>query len=391
LVRPDLVIFSVAFLVVLCVPDSVGDRVGGRRVAGLLLAAVALPLCYQIFRMGYFAALVPNTALAKEAGAAHWNQGRLYLKDFVGTYALWFPLSLLLIWCAAAVRHAWRQRARQAAALLVAPVLAALVHALYVARVGGDFMHGRLLLPTLFAMLLVGASVPWRPTLGWRWTSVAAIGVVGWSLACALFFRTPYPGVIGPRGIADERGFYTRGGHRNPITVEDYRGYVFERWGQHARDLMSRGRVLFIDGGPPELPLADWVRPPTRVVVALFNVGLAGYIAGPSVHVVDFLGLADPIASRLLLVSRRRPGHEKRLPGAWVAARFGEPGAARAAYPEADVALDVLRCGDVATLLRAIEEPLTPRRFVTNLGLAWRLRALRIPPDPAAARAALCP
>jgi arabinofuranosyltransferase len=390
LVRPDLAVFSVAFLVVLCVPDSVGGRVGGRRVAGLALAAVALPLFYQILRMGYFATLVPNTALAKEAGDAHWNQGYLYLKDFVGTYALWLPVSLLAIWWAAAVRHAWRQRARQATALLVAPVLAALVHALYVVRVGGDFMHGRLLLPTLFAMLLVGASVPWRAALGRRWTSIAAIGVVGWSLACALFLRIPYPGGIGPLGIADERGFYAGAGHRNPITVEDYRGYVFERLGRQARDLMTRGRVLFIDGGPGGLPLADWVRRSTQIVVALPNVGLAGYIAGPSVHVVDMLGLADPIASRLVLLVRHRPGHEKRLPGAWVAARFAEPGAARAAYPEAAAALDVLRCGDVATLLRAIEEPLTVRGFVKNVSLAWTLRALRIPPDPAAARAALC-
>jgi arabinofuranosyltransferase len=111
---------------------------------------------------------------------------------------------------------------------------------------------------------------------------------------------------------------------------------------------------------------------------------------GPEVHVVDRHGLSDPLASRLELPVRGRPGHEKQLTDGWIAARFAEPRAAQAAYPEASSALDALRCGDLPALLRAVEEPLTVGRFARNLWLAWTLRGLRIPPDPSLARAQLC-
>ena len=41
---------------------------GWRHDARLVAAAVAFPVAYQVFRMAYYGVLVPNTALAKEAG-----------------------------------------------------------------------------------------------------------------------------------------------------------------------------------------------------------------------------------------------------------------------------------------------------------------------------------
>ena len=50
--------------------------------------------------MGYFAMLVPNTALAKEAGLSRWGQGAAYAWDTLGTYWLLVPLALLGAWLA---------------------------------------------------------------------------------------------------------------------------------------------------------------------------------------------------------------------------------------------------------------------------------------------------
>src|SRR5581483_8363793 len=62
LARPDCVVESLAFVAVLTWLTA------GWRQRALALAVWAAPtLLYQIFRMGYFASLVPNTALAKEA------------------------------------------------------------------------------------------------------------------------------------------------------------------------------------------------------------------------------------------------------------------------------------------------------------------------------------
>ena len=64
----------------------------------MLAAAFALPVLYEIFRMGYYASLVPNTAIAKEASRSYWFWGRLYFRQtFIESYALWLPLVILLL------------------------------------------------------------------------------------------------------------------------------------------------------------------------------------------------------------------------------------------------------------------------------------------------------
>src|SRR5262249_6669334 len=75
LIRPDLGLSSMAFGAVLLAeawPDGRRERL---KIAAALLA---LPVAFQLFRMGYYALLVPHTALAKEAGRAQWGQGWKY-------------------------------------------------------------------------------------------------------------------------------------------------------------------------------------------------------------------------------------------------------------------------------------------------------------------------
>ena len=69
LVRPDL------GLMMLCVLVAWFMLVRPRRIVFDLVAIFALPLAYQIFRMGYYASLVPSTALAKDAGRAPRGPG----------------------------------------------------------------------------------------------------------------------------------------------------------------------------------------------------------------------------------------------------------------------------------------------------------------------------
>ncbi|HSD87388.1 MAG TPA: hypothetical protein VLB44_07730, partial [Kofleriaceae bacterium] len=79
LVRPDLGIVSIVFLIA----GWFVLRPARRRAAGLVGAAIALPLGYEIFRAGYYGTLVPLPALAKGAGRAEWGRGYDYLRDFV--------------------------------------------------------------------------------------------------------------------------------------------------------------------------------------------------------------------------------------------------------------------------------------------------------------------
>ncbi|KYF72796.1 hypothetical protein BE17_24750 [Sorangium cellulosum] len=403
LIRPDLAIHSAGFLLILLA--ALRPRSWKLLAYARVLAAVAvLPVGYQIFRMGYFAAIVPNTALAKEASLSRWDQGFLYLKDFVRPYHLWLPfLAVVLAGAITALAPRLRRR-RRLLALALVPVVCGLIQAAYVTRVGGDFMHGRMLLPAWFAMLMPSAMVAGTRA---RRPILRAAAVVPWALLCMIALRVPYIGGpqkdgIGPDGIADERYYYTaRLGLRNPVTVNDYKGYGWAADGAELRRLAEKKRVVVVpkpgkdENKTRELELAPGVA--SDLVTARGYVGILGYAAGLRVHLVDRLGLGDPLAARVALPQRGRPGHEKWLDDAWVIARFakeGEPGVALRKAPKTrakvEAARAALRCGELGELVEAVTAPLTAERFVKNVKSAVRLTKLRFPGDPAAAKAQLC-
>jgi arabinofuranosyltransferase len=379
LVRPDLGLMAV---VLLAAAALIAHRAGRMPWARAVGTAVAMPVVYQVFRMGYYGVVVPHPAVAKSAAAAHWDLGATYLADLLGTYWLWVPLLL----AAAALGLWWRAASpgRTLALVLAAPAAAGLLHGLYVVRVGGDFMHGRLLLPALLALALPVAAVPAR-----RATLVLGAGVGLWALACLLLLR-PFE-LWHPDGfIANERAYYVEGaGHPNPVTMEDYAEHPWIDRPSRAGELAAGGGAEIRVRGLAAAPRPDARR---RNVIAVAALGIPSRAAGLDVHVVDTLGLADPIAARTERV-KDRPGHGKLLPDAWVFGRFGadvstlpEDGPSPEEVLAARAALD---CPAVAELLDAVEGPLTLERFVRNVVRAPRLTALDIPRDPF--EAARCP
>jgi arabinofuranosyltransferase len=405
LIRPDLAIHSGAFLIALLGADRSGPAVARQasskvyaRALSIFGSAAAIPLVYQLFRMGYFAALVPNTALAKEAGGAHWAQGWRYLQDFTNPYWLWLPAALLSVWWVVRSVDARRERNRVRWLLVAAPVAAGSIQALYVVRLGGDFMHGRMLLPALFAVLLPSMVVQLpRPGLGLRaeaaaWTAAGVI--ILWALTCALWLRWPDGVEISRWGIADERAVYVDlTGHPNPVQLDDFQRMRL-RWaaqGERLRSLAAtRPRMLF-RRGRAVAALDPALDPEVALVDVALNIGVRGFAAGPSVHLVDSLGIGDPLASRMRIKKRGRPGHEKRLPLLWARARFEDPAQLSTADPAIATAATVLACGEVAELLAAIEEPLTVQRFLANLTGSLRFTRLRIDPSPSVAVEEECP
>ena len=65
---------------------------GGAQLGWFLAGCLTLPVLSELFRMGYYGILVPNTALAKDAGGTYWSQGWNYLVDLVAPYWLWVPV-----------------------------------------------------------------------------------------------------------------------------------------------------------------------------------------------------------------------------------------------------------------------------------------------------------
>lgn len=395
LVRPDLTLIAAALGLALLAQS----RRSWTSWAGAAAVAFALPGLYEVLRAGYYATLVPNTALAKGAGSSMWAEGLRYVADFAGLYVLALPLLVTaLILGAPALAATLRRRDLAAAALLAAPVLGGVLHALFVIRVGGDFMHGRFLLPATFSILMPVAVVATGSVLRERLqVLVPLLVVVPWAVVVAAEVRPDYSGV-GAGGIADERSFYsTYSGKPNPVLIGDYElaagGRGFHAQGVAARDRAARGERLLLDGGPQivdeggiQYPVADGY----GLVVRTGNIGVFGVVAGPRVFVADGLSLASALGARLEvpLAADARIGHAQVVPLEWDLARYAQP-SAQDPQPVQD-ARAALQCTDLARLDAAITAPMTPGRFLRNLRDAPSLTRLSIPLDPAEARATFC-
>lgn len=411
LVRPDLGVFSIVLFATLlaCLFMRESSRLTLGQASALTAGFMAIPVTYQVFRMGYYAALVPNTALAKAAAGAQWSLGWDYLIDFIQPYALWLPLTLLLAWTGVVLARSLRRHDRTTAILIAAPVVATLIHALYIIRIGGDFMHGRLLLPSLFGLMLPVAVVriPTDPLLSRtglvRMTAVAVVAI--WGLVAALSLRVPPKEAYALIFVADERSFYVEfSGHPNPVTLDDFKDFrlTWLRQGREWQALAERdARTLVIHPDMPilrfeipppadEYPLKRAVSDAIGVVAPSWNIGMTSYAAGPRVHIVDRYGLADPIAARVAPLPGGRPGHAKALRMSWVIARYADPTAGVPFPPDAASARAALRCDPLAELIEAVEEPLTPGRFFENIWKSWQFTTLRVPSDPVVAASELC-
>jgi arabinofuranosyltransferase len=399
LIRPDLLIFSAAFLVVHL---GLSRADWPTRAKGLAVAA-ALPVLFEIFRMGYFANLVPNTALTKEAGEADFAKGLAYVDNLVSPYFLWVPLVLLTVWALTWFATPASAGGRRFILLMAVPFLASVAHAAYVVRVGGDFMHGRLLLPAAFGILLSAAVLPLsRRHLGPA-VVVCAGGLACWAVLCGSEFRLPAEPQPRWSDIVDERLAYTGvTGKKNPITIGDYDALAGGRT-ETAKRLGAEGADALVLLSGDVVPLA----PGSGVVVEADTLGAVAYASGPDVRMHDLLGLADAVGSRITADRDLRIGHRKAADRAWELARLSFPaGALEAADKRAteaathaadgapppillladptalDAARRAVRCPAVQDILEATEAPLTPARFLANIVEAPRLTKLRIPRTP---------
>jgi arabinofuranosyltransferase len=364
LVRPDLTLMLLCFMV------AWFALVRPRRIAIDLVAMLALPVAYQIFRMGYYAAVVPAPALAKDAGGLHVGQGWDYAENFVGAYWLWLTGIVAGITIIARTRvNADRRVMTITAAMLAAGAL----HALYITAIGGDYMHGRLLLPAFFALALPASMAVTR-----RGASVVGISAftVAWATCSVVAFRPP-PNtrsyLLSP--ISDWRA--VSGARLKPVDA------AFGLNGLQAAAAYDRGvRGYFkISDKQPRRAIDS-----EAFVLTLASIGVPAYNAGRRIWVVDIGGLAEPLAARTDPIPGRVAGHRKEIDAAWYDARFG----AATGDPKAAAARRALTCGPVRELLDAVNAKLTPARFLSNIWHSVEYTTLRIPSDPVVAEQQWC-
>jgi arabinofuranosyltransferase len=409
IMRPDYALYAAPMILILVAATP-------RWKPRLVVAACsALPgALFELFRMGYFAGLVPNTAVAKEAFDARWDQGLHYFDNTIGTYQLWLPLALGFFCLIATVVGLLRQKLLLRALLPSALAASAALHMLYVVRLGGDFMHGRMLLPALFMFFAAVGTVrvPLRP----RWQAgagvAAFVAMAAFGVYCAHSLRPE----MYVNQILDERRWWSEtAGEPHPTHLEHYTKHNFYNGPLWVKNRIAEGcpaglaslgndigdvckRVAWpdaLDGQlsdhkEGELLGLDTrnVAPQVVAVYAFRPLGISGRVMGLRINLTDSFGLADPLAAHMELTERGRPGHEKIFSTVWWAAKYTATGVTQ--DPRVLLAKRALACGPLHELQRAIHEPLTFGRFFKNVGLALQFHRLRVPADPQAAVDRFC-
>lgn len=408
LIRPELVlvsgVFVAALLVVVATPDWPGSMSRIRRYGGPVLAALAIPMAFQVFRMMYYALLIPNTGLAKAASSSWWSQGFTYLWNFVAPYTLWLPMLLAVPFVALPMVR-WVKRGDGIGALVLAtPIAAGLIDLLYVVYVGGDYMHARLVLPAFFAICLpiFATTTQMRTTL-----LVPLIGILGWAGVCAGWLRyVPGPGSLNPRVIfiSNERNnWITATGDAHPITAADYRRALSGEAGailRHTARQVPRGHQKILVVTNPYTPIDPSTAQPATsalpfgLAVNVPAIGVLGYLSGSKTYIFDEFSLANPIGSHTTVTVHARPGHEKYIGSAWMIARFGVAGdhvppggPSTGAVAAAAMALS---CDPLRSYLQAITAPLTFSRAMSNFVDSFRFTTMSFSANPSVAARQLC-
>lgn len=251
----------------------------GRDLRGALALAggfAVLWLPATIWRIAYYGELFPNTYYAKSASIAWWSQGAYYAGIY---FARYWPL-MLAVPCVALVRP------RRPAALELALAAA---YTIYVMRVGGDFMFGRLLVPVSpFLLILVErgliARLAARPVI--RAGAIAVLGVALVATPSAVDHHRR------PRGIADERDAYTA---------------VLAGWAERA-DSNGAALAALFDGLP--------------ISVCFFGAqARLVYRSRVATAIECETGLTDAAIAHQPLTRRGRIGHEKHASLAYLVAR----------------------------------------------------------------------
>ncbi len=251
-------------------------------LSGPLLAGLAPAIAWEMFSLVYYGRPLPNTAYAKLGGGVPGldmaRQGLQYFADS----ALRDYVTLPAVAVAAGLAMTRGTAGRVFAAGLVLELA-------YIVRSGGDFMSGRFFTGVLVsAVAFLCYSLPWRRRIFWLVPSAVVLVSLASPASPLRVWRRPAPGdPLGERfvGIVDERTFY----------------YPFT------------GLIPVLGGkDPSQQPWAAAGRQArgSRAVVAFEAVGLLGFYGGPALHIIDTVGLADPLLAQLPTPDRPfRPGH----------------------------------------------------------------------------------
>lgn len=318
--RPDHAIFYVALGAALLI-----DRPTRRSALRYAIPFFALYLPYFAIRWAYYGDFLPNTFYAKSGGDSYFSQGILYVLLCTLGGGLLGLLPLILPGLYHLRRH-----------LVVRFALLAIpIYLVYIMKIGGDFMYGRLIIPVV-PILAVLAEAGARRLVAFRRTP--------WAIAASVFLLLPllpvplFGAAEKQWNLADERTFYPVTSF-SPVKVDS----PFFQWSD---------RLIAAFGTGPGTPM-----------LSTGCVGIVGYRT--MAPLIDIFGLTDRHVAHSPIAGRTRPGHEKRAATSYLLER-GVQLADVEAYPSEYLPFTTLPTDRVALQLLHYDDSVVQKLRAVN-------------------------
>ena len=269
---------------VLFIPCLVYAFVKLPKLKGLYVIVIGLiPLiAWKGFTLFYYGFPFPNTAYAKviNLGLSKSElipQGLYYFQNSLK----WDPITLGVIFSAMTVPFLIKKKR------LIPVVIGIALYFVFIIQSGGDFMSGRYFTAPLFMGVILISQINFKTRfslilLGTFSGIVILVGVM--ADYSPLFSDETYsrqPGsheeiIVSEHGIADERGWYyqSTGLLRKYFDPEFPVGFTWARGGIEAKEA---GITPIMKG----------------------SVGFIGFYSGPTIHIIDFVRITEPLLSKL--------------------------------------------------------------------------------------------
>jgi len=274
-----------------------GPRVAFRPVIVGMLPLVA----WALFAAGYFGSPFPNTAYAKLGAGlpADWVyvHGLAYIRRTLVADPVTLPVIALSI--VALGRDRWRRDWPLVAGVVLSTI--------YVVRIGGDFMMGRFFAAPFVWSVAILARAPWSSTC-------RRAGVLAGPLIVMGLLAPWEPAVLSGYGYSRLTNLLhgdTSAEPRDRFALVKVDSITDERR-FYEQSALLRQRPGHLRPDPRAAAEGIAWRAQVPPVVVFSYIGYRGFHAGPGVHIIDDMGLADPLLARLPARPDSFPGHFKR-------------------------------------------------------------------------------
>jgi len=322
LTRPDGVLFTVTAVVLLAVSgirrkQSIPTLT--KNIGMLVLPSIVIGVPYLIWKYFYYGDILPLTYYAKSADENYFNQGFFYIWLYFRvhfTSAIALIVGALLLFRKNANGDETNEDVYRGSPFLTALAATLVYLILFVARVGGDFMFARFIMPVVpFVYFIIEHALKRLPMKA-QWHRIG--------IAMILLGLIPVENTLRDNVLFHSNdGTVSIAGNWELTDERSTRGIADERWTYYYDRFFSvngefRGSMdIYTESSKY---LEPFFRDLDFTVAIPGGANMRAYYTNFTTSINEY-GLTDSSIAHLAIVNRARIGHEKKAPEEYLAKR----------------------------------------------------------------------